>query len=237
MDDAKWERWGAATGIVFFVLVALSVFIVPAAPPKANDSIVKITKYYADHRRALLAAGYVSGLALAFGLWFLGSLRSFLRAGEGGTGRLSTVAFGAGLVTGAMALVSTMASSAITFKLAGLQGTAVVVRALFDLSSMATGLLWFPAAVWAAATGTVAWRTGVLPKWYAQITLLAAVAFIVDALSVYVDSGPLATGGAYGLVAFIAFGLWVLVTSILIVQRVGKPMMPARAEGASAPPM
>src|SRR5947209_2270684 len=83
-------------------------------------------------------------LGLAFGLWFLGSLRSFLRAGEGGTGRLSTVAFGAGLVTGTMALASTMASSTITFKLAGLQGTAVVVRALFDLGSMAAGLLWFP---------------------------------------------------------------------------------------------
>src|SRR6058998_1743046 len=89
MDDARWERWAAATGISFFVLLAVSSFIVPAAPPKANDSIAKITDYYVKHRKALLIAGYLGGLALVFALWFLGSLRSYLRAAEGVTGRLS----------------------------------------------------------------------------------------------------------------------------------------------------
>jgi hypothetical protein len=236
MNDAKWERWAAATGIVFFALLAVAVLIVPAAPPKANDSVAKITSYYVDHRKALLVAGYVNGLALAAGLWFLGSLRSFLRTAEGVTGRLSAVAFGAGLVSGAVALVASVAASAVAFRIAGTKGSEAVVRALFDLTSMAAGYIWFPIAIWAAATGTVVWRTRVLPKWYAQLSLLFAIAFLVAASSIYVDTGFLATGGVYGFIAFIVFGLWVLVTSILLVQRLGKGQVTVSAQ-ASTPPM
>jgi hypothetical protein len=237
MNEAKWERWAAATGIVFFVLVAVSVLIVPEAPPKADDPIAKITAYFTEHRKALLVSGYLSGLALAFGLWFLGSLRSFLRAAEGGTGRLSAVAFGAGLLSGAMALAATSVVSAAAFRVAGTQGSEAVMRAMFDLFSMASAMLWFPIAVWAAATGVVIWRTGALPQWFAQISLLAALAFLVAATSLYVDSGFLAAGGVYQFIAFVAFGLWVLVTSILLVQRVGKGPEMAPAPATSPPPM
>jgi hypothetical protein len=237
MNDAKWERWAAATGIVFFVLLVAAVLIVPAAPPKADDSVAKITSYYVDHREALLFAGYLNGLALAAGLWFLGSLRSFLRTAEGGTGRLSAVAFGAGLVSGAVALVASVAASAVAFNIAGTKGSDAVVRALFDLTSMAAGYIWFPIAIWSAATGTVAWRTLALPKWYAQLSLLFAIAFLVAGTSIYVNTGFLATGGVYGFIAFIVFGLWVLVTSILLVQRVGKGPVTASAQVASTPPM
>lgn len=80
----------------------------------------------------------------------------------------------------------------------------------------------------------MAWRTGVLPKWYAEVSLLAAIAFVVGASGVYADSGPLATGGVYQFIAFIAFGLWVLVTSILMVRRLGKtPVSGPMASAAS----
>jgi len=234
MDDAKWERWAAATGILFFVLLAIAVLIVPASPPKANDTIAKITDYYTGHRKALQISGYLSGLALAAGLWFLGSLRSFLRAAEGGTGRLSAVAFGAGLVSGGMALLATTVVNAIVFNIAGTPGSQTVVRAFFDLSSMAGSFLWFPIAVWAAATGTVAWRTGAFPTWYAQVSLLLAIGFVVAGSGVYANSGPLATGGVYPFIAFIAFGLWVLVTSILMVKRLGKTASGPMAAAAPA---
>jgi len=232
MNEAKWERWAAATGIAFVVLLVASAFIVPAAPPKANDSIAKITSYYAKHRKALLSAGYLGGVATIFFLWFLGSLRSVLRAAEGGAGRLSAVAFGAGLVTTAVALGSGAASNAITLKVIETPGSAAVIRALFDVSSLALVFIWFPVATLAAATGTVAWRTGVLPKWYAQASLLAAIVFLVGGSGVYLDSGPLATGGVFPFIVFIIFALWALVTSILLVQRAGKvavagPMAPA----------
>jgi hypothetical protein len=38
MNDAKWERWAAATGIAAFVLLAVSNFFVTASPPKITDS-------------------------------------------------------------------------------------------------------------------------------------------------------------------------------------------------------
>jgi hypothetical protein len=45
----------------------------------------------------------------------------------------------------------------------------------------------------------------------------------VKGFAVFVESGPLASGGAYGYIVFGVFFLWVLVASMLLVQWVGRP--------------
>ena len=52
MDENMWERWGAAAGVVFVVLLMLSVFIA-GAPPHIDASHDKIVSYFGDHRRAV----------------------------------------------------------------------------------------------------------------------------------------------------------------------------------------
>src|SRR6266705_1050180 len=103
MAEDRWERLAAATGIVFVVLGRVGSFLA-GQPPKAGEPIKKITAFAVDKRSALLLGDYLSAVGVVFALWFFGSLRSYLRRAEGGTGRLSAVAFGGGLLAGGIAV-------------------------------------------------------------------------------------------------------------------------------------
>ena len=236
MEGSRWERLGAAAGIVFAILAVATILLVPQSPPAADDSLRQIQAYFGEHRDGLLMAGYVTGLALAFALWFVGTLRSYLAQAEGGTGRLASVAYGGGLVAGAMALVGTAVTSALAFSVAqnAVPGSQPVLRALFDLGNMAFSLAWFPIVVLVGATALVSYRTGALPVWHARISGALSIAFIVAATSAFVERGALAAGGAYGYVMFLLFVAWILVTSILVLQRTRTPEGMGRAGRTAA---
>ena len=225
MEDLRWERYGAAAGIVFAILAVATILLVPQSPPAADDSLRVIRGYFGEHRDGLLIAGYVTGLAVAFALWFVGSLRSYLMNAEGGTGRFASVAFGGGVVAGTTALIGTAVTSALAFSIAQTAGTAnqAVLRALFDLGNMAFSLAWFPIAVLVGATALVSYRTGALPVWHARISGVLSIAFILAATSAFVERGPLVAGGVYGYAMLLSFVAWILVTSILMLQRMRTP--------------
>src|SRR5437660_8801397 len=132
--DAKGRKFDAATGIGFAVLAVVGLAL-PGAPPKASDSTAKIISFSADHRSDILAASFVFGIAAVLFLWFLGSLRSYLRAGEGGEGRLSAAAFGGGIAGVVLLLAGAGVLNAVSFDLAkGSHAGPVLVRAVFDAS-------------------------------------------------------------------------------------------------------
>lgn len=224
MEGSRWERYGVASGVAFAILAVATILLVPQSPPAADDSLRQIQGYFGEHRDGLLMAGYLTGLAIAFALWFTGSLRSHLMRAEGGTGRMASIAFGGGLVAGTAALIGTAVTSAAAFSVA--QGTdpasQAVMRALFDLGNMAFSLAWFPIAVLVGATAVASYRTGALPEWHARISGVLSIAYIVAASSAFVERGLLAAGGAYGYAMFLLFVAWVLVTSILVMQRIPK---------------
>jgi hypothetical protein len=232
MEGSRWERYGAASGIAFAILAVATVLIVPQSPPAADDSLGQIQGYFREHRDGLLLSGYLTGLAIAFALWFTGSLRSHLMRAEGETGRMASVAFGGGLVAGAIALIGTAVTSALAFSAqSSVAGSQAVTRAMFDLGNMAFSVAWFPIAVLVGATALVSSRTGALPAWHARTSGILSIAFILAAASVFVDRGMLAAGGAYGYAMFLLFVAWVLVTSILVMQRV--PTSTDRAAGST----
>ena len=59
MDDSKWERWGALGGILFVIMVLVSVFL-PGSPPKTSDSAAKIVKFFADNGDEIRWAAYIA---------------------------------------------------------------------------------------------------------------------------------------------------------------------------------
>lgn len=81
MADTRWERLGAATGIVFVILSVLALFI--GGQPGAAPDVVQ---YFVENRGRLLVQSFLAGVASIFFLWFLGSVRSYLRAAEGAPG-------------------------------------------------------------------------------------------------------------------------------------------------------
>lgn len=221
MDDSRWERIAAATGIAFVVILAIGNFLAPN-PPAQDDPIEEVIDFAVDNRSALLIGSYLTGLALVFGLWFLGSLRTFLMRAEGGIGRLAAVAFAGGVVFVAIVLVSNAVGNGITLRIAE-EGDPVAVRALFDTLTVLIASASFPVAVLVAATSIVAMRTGVLPRWYGWAGPVLTLLFLVAGTGVYIDHGFLAPGGGFSLIAFVVFALWVLVTSVLMMQRLGQP--------------
>src|SRR5262245_10929155 len=101
------ERWAPVGGIIFVVLmVAGSKLIGDIPAPNASGS--EIASYIADganHTRNIIGAYLWVAGALAF-LWFLTRLRIQLHEAEGGSGALSSLAFGAGVAFSAVWLVS-----------------------------------------------------------------------------------------------------------------------------------
>src|SRR6202030_2108214 len=74
----------------------------------------KILKYYNDHDSKQMLSAALLAVSTVFLFFFLGVLRTVLRAAEGAVGRLSAVAFGGGLVLG----VGILSFAGFTFTLA-----------------------------------------------------------------------------------------------------------------------
>ena len=119
MDETRWERWGAASGFGA-ILAGAAAMIFERGTLSASDPVAKIVAYYTDNHDALRAQALLFVIGAGFFLWFAGSLRSFLARAEGGTGRLSMVAYGAGVAS----TVVTLVALAFQVGLAGAAGDA-----------------------------------------------------------------------------------------------------------------
>jgi hypothetical protein len=217
MDQARSERLDAAAGIAFVALILIAAFV-PGQPPVATDSIGDIRSFLKDERESLQAATFFTGLAVLAFLWFLGTLRGRLRTAEGGTGRLTAVTFGSGLVLAATALVGQALFLAPTLHLSELDDGSV--RVLFDSATYVVAMIGFPAAGLAGGVAAVTLRHDALPRPIGVFSAVVAACQVIGALALYGENDSfLAIGGASGFVAFGLFVLWVLVVSIALMVR------------------
>ena len=85
MDSEKVARYGAASGIVFAVLLVVGFFLVIPDPPDINSSAQTVGAYYIAHKSGIRLSLFLVTLSLPFYLWFLGSLTSALRRHDEGS--------------------------------------------------------------------------------------------------------------------------------------------------------
>src|SRR6266508_1632494 len=212
MDDVKWERYGAAAGLVFVILVLIASFLPGESPPAIDDSAREIAKYFHGHSGAIQAGAFLSGLAGIAFLWFLGSLWSRIRRPEE-TRRLATIAAGGGVVTLGLALVSFAINSttALRFRELGPLGA----RFFWTLSNIVIGMASFSIAVLVIATSIAAIRTKVFPVWLGWAGVVLSLAWVVAGIGVASDSGGLFT---FGFIVFLLWVIWILVISFFLFQ-------------------
>ena len=213
--DHRRERLAALSGIVFVAILLVHVALQGDGVPSATDSADKIVRYLADHRTGIQIGTYLQGLAMVAYLWFVASLWRHVRPAEGDPGRLSIVPVAAVAVLTAL----------IGVHIATLTTLALRADAAVDSHVLATGYLFamvvlglsaFPCAALTGAVGVLALRTGVLPRWFGRLSLVAA------ALWLAAGAGAASEHDLWQGVGFAAFAVWLAwtaIASVLVYRR------------------
>jgi hypothetical protein len=201
------DRWAPLTGLVSVACSLVGVMLA-LNQPQDKDSNAKIVAYFANHsHRVHGVIGFFVFLAgLLFLLAFLGALRERLLAAEGQPGRLSALAFGAGIASLPLWAVSMLLANAASF--AANESSAFrldpnTFRLLADTAYFAWVAAVVVSSVIVWATSAVALRTRVLPRWYARLGILAGVVQLFG----------------FFFFPFFVWWLWIVATSILLIRR------------------
>jgi len=220
-SSAGLARWAALGGVVYVVLFVVGVIVTFSGEPDTSGPPGKIIAYYSDsgHRDRVNIGWIVAGLGIFFFLWFLSALRQVVRRLEADDGFLTGLTTIGGVVYA-------------TLTLAGL----AVETGLRTMSDDTYHHQVFPALIHAAddvswvlhASGGVGIGTMIIA---ASLAALRAGAVPTAAGWVGVAAGIL----GLGLIAFFpwfAVGIWVLVASIGMFVRGGRPATASPAASA-----
>jgi hypothetical protein len=202
-----WERWGALTGALA-IACWIVAFLIASSNPSTTDSDAKITAFYRSHshqvHQIITWFVFVAGLVLLLG--FLSALRARLAVAEGEPGRLTALAYGAGVASAVLWFIAVSLFSVAAFAAndtGKFQLDPNTYRLVQDFGYMA----WVGAVIVAAltvwSTSAIALRSGLLPKWFAWIGVVA---------------GILQLFAIFFIPAFIFWG-WILVASVLLFAR------------------
>jgi hypothetical protein len=212
MVSGSWARYAPLAGVLFVVLVVVSILVGGFDSVDTNDSTAKVVDFWKDNDGRQAASALIGALALVPFLWFLGVLRSALRAAEGGTGRLAATAYAGGIVLAGFAA----ANSAIQFATAESVGDVppLVTQTLSTLYN--DFFAGFPVGlgVLMLATALVILRTRVLAPWLGWAALVIGIASF---------AGPAA------FIAFLLTLVWIVIVSVILYQQQPGPTAPAAA--------
>lgn len=201
MSESKLERLAPLTGLVFVALLVAGTLVIDNydfLPP--GD---ELKSFYETNSVSARTGYYLILLSTVFLLWFVGSLRSILRPAEGGTGRLSAVAFGGGVAAGAGMVVGNAAGLAAAVRGGADGGISVeAATALYDFTAVLMGnAVPMGYAVLLGATAVVSFRSGVFAGWLNWVTAVVAIGLVIPEVN-FVAAG--------------AAVLWVAVISLLL---------------------
>jgi hypothetical protein len=207
-----WERYGSLSGVLAVALWILGFIIFSTTGVGGADSAAEVRDAYADDEGAILVAGPLFILGGVAFLWFLGALRTRLRAAEREPAALTAIAYATGIVT------ATFFSALPLGDVAGAiaEDDELEPAAAQALNEFGTGAFVgaeYMAIGFLLAVALVVLRTGVLSRWLAWVSLVLAVVLVI---------GPI---GWLGL--FFGFPLWVLAVSVLLWRRSAAERPPA----------
>jgi hypothetical protein len=232
MNEARGRRWAAASGFVALAFGAAAVALERPWPSTSDPA--GFPAFLAGNRGAILAQSMLFVISAGIFMWFLGGLRSYLIEAEGATGRLSTLAFAAGMIGYGLNVVGQAPQITLTLpSAAGMEpGSAAV---LTDLGWVMLILANVPLAVMFSAVAVVSLRTRVFPVWLGWLAVVAAVAAVLLAFAVIDPSGPLAPQGWASYLLYPASIVWLVPAATLMTRRIGGPTAADRRPELTAP--
>ena len=221
MSERTWEKYGAATGIAFGILLLIAVFMVPN-PPHIDASANKIASYYGDHRNAVLWANVIGTLSMVAAVLFICHLRHVFDRVEGGIEGLSTVVFALGIGAVAFSALAGMLQSSMALMSAqpgGGLSDATLVRALYDIGYVANGVTFLFVGAWLASVAVGMVRGEVATPalgWFGAAIAVACVGAGVSWMTV----GNYTTGWTIvSFVGLIGLAAWDIVAGALMMRQ------------------
>ena len=215
MKDRTWAIVGPLTGIVFVVLLVLSVGISGSVRDDIDDSITSTSSAEAANvladRRDQVRIGSTIGLfGLLFFFGFLAYFRSRLQQAEGEGGWLTSMAYGGGLVSAAVMLVFISLDLATT-AVSDYGPDTQVAKTLIALQWRYLWVLAPPMIAFTLGASLVIVRYAALPRWIGWIGFPVAVTLFIPWIGF-----PVAVA-------------WVLVVSIALLIQAGRTPQPKEA--------
>lgn len=183
MTSTTWARVGGAMGIPFVVAFILALILAGDSPDdQASDT--KILDWYASrsNRVGEIVSFFVAVAALALFLWFLGQLRAVLSTAEGG-GRSAGIALASGTAFVALLSMSAALGTAFSVVISDTDKFTLdpdTYRVVSVISYLGFIAAFLAAAPLAFATGVVAWRTRILPRWLAVASFLGGIGAVAS---------------------------------------------------------
>jgi hypothetical protein len=197
----KWERWAILSGALAVPFWIASVALISSKVK--GDKGPEILADYQQHSDATLAAGLLWAIGILLFIWFLGSLRSRYLAAEGGTGRLTALAYGGGIAAATIAMLIPVADEVGALNKDEIDASGAVVLHNFSDAFFIAAEYTLPVFFFASAI--LALRYAVLPKWLGWFSVLIGIVLLI---------GPI------GWAAFIfATPIWILIVSIWLFMR------------------
>jgi hypothetical protein len=210
-----WDRLAASLGIVF-VALQLGLGATLGGAPALDAPAGEIQSYLVNDGSEVLLATTMGTLSAFFFLWFLGTARTFLRAAEGATGSLSTVAFGAGLVTITLATTAALPTVALAWDNTAALADPGLVQAAWNLNTLALVPIGSSAGAFCLAAAVIILRTRVMPAWVGLIGVLAGVVSVIATFFLVADDPDSALGTPANLGGFLLAMLFILLLSIFM---------------------
>jgi succinate dehydrogenase/fumarate reductase cytochrome b subunit len=211
----RWERFAPLTGVAAIVLFIVGVIVEESSASRPDDDTpAAVLEWFQDKADTLIVGSVIFAVAAVLLIWFFGSLRAALVEAEGGTGRLSAIAFGSGLLAAVGILMSLAPTAQGAFSKDDLSPE--TAQSLVLLGDSAFGVTEFSLVPMFVAVGLLTLRTRVLPVWLGWVSFAIALLLLII---------PIGWAGVVW-----AFPLWTIIVSIILFRRGSAPA------AATAPP-
>ena len=196
-------RLAPLTGVAFIV-IAIVGFVIGGEPPDLDDGTREIVEHYTDNKDSIMLGSVIVALGAAMLVFFGGYLRRVLTAGGDG-GFLPTVAFAGTVIIAIGAAIDSTINFTLAETVDDISGQSVTTLfALWENDFVPFAMGNF---IFLMAAGLSVVHTGALPKWLGWIMILMAVTSFTP----------------IGFIAFLGMAILVLVMSVLLAVRAGRP--------------
>jgi hypothetical protein len=220
MENVHAERsagWSVLCYVGILVIATVLNNGMPGVDERASDTALFID----DHRYVLLFGAWLTFPAVAFFLWFLVGLRTYLTAAPGRQEGLPTFAMIAGVLMTALSLFA-VSLETVALYLAPDVFARNGLEAIYNAFVFTQGGLGYaPVAIFLFASAHSMRRHESAPRWLATIGYLAAIGAAIATLSIFFTStDSLMAPGQLGPAIFgaIPAATWLVATGIVMIQ-------------------